>query len=133
MEPALPLVSLLTNVLQRVPGLHEIIVSDRDGAIIVKVTQNEGFVKNNEEKDSLSAIFSLALDQAGKLGLGKSRSVVTFFEDKIVVQNNLYPLLMTFIGEPTLNVGFLVDIVAPDLRIALEPIRASIAAALPNL
>lgn len=85
------------------------IVSDRDFALsdMLKV---------------VTATFAAAADQSGKCFLGKNKSVVTFYEQRSIVQFNALPLIITVAAEPSANVGLLLQL-QPDILAAVEPLR----------
>lgn len=69
----------------RITGLHCVLITDRDGVPLVRV------IKEKEDlsvKPSFLATFATATDQAGKLGLGKNRNIVSVYSNYQVGDDN---------------------------------------------
>lgn len=64
--------------------------------------------------------------QASKLRLGGLSSATSFFDTAVVVHVSASPLVITFIGEPTANVGLMLR-AAPLIAAAVEPLRSGVA------
>lgn len=54
--------------------------------------------------------------------LGKNKSMVSFYESRIIVQFNAMPLIITAAAEPSANIGLLLQL-ETDLLAAVEPLR----------
>lgn len=65
---------------------------------------------------TLIPTFVSSCDQAQKSTLGKTEFVISFFENQLYIQFNILPLVLTFFGEPTTNVGLLIQLRADILN-----------------
>lgn len=85
------------------------IASDRDFAVsdLLKV---------------MTATYVASADQSSKCMLGKNKSMVSFYESRIIVQFNAMPLIITAAAEPSANIGLLLQL-ETDLLAAVEPLR----------
>uniref|UniRef100_U5EXG3 Putative mitogen-activated protein kin n=1 Tax=Corethrella appendiculata TaxID=1370023 RepID=U5EXG3_9DIPT len=99
------------SILQKVVGLHCIFVTDRDGVPLVKIIDKASDVAM---KPAFLSTFTLATDQASKLGLGKNKNIITIYADYQVLQMNKLPLVVTFIGTENCNIGHILSL---DLQI----------------
>ena len=70
----------------------------------------------------MTATFVASADQSGKCHLGKNKSMVSFYETRIIVQFNAIPLIITVSAEPSANVGLLLQL-QNDILAAVEPLR----------
>jgi len=109
--------TFLMKVIQRVPGLHAAVISDREGVAVVKASSGP----EREEDLALSTAFATATEYASKLKLGRNRTITSFHKDRIVVQVNYAPMLLTFVGDTECNVGVLQTLL-PDIKTALDPL-----------
>merc|ERR1711964_463975 len=110
----------LGQLTENVPGLKSVVVSDRDGIVIFRSPNETG---NPETEQMLTTIFSLTTDQTSKIpDLGRSNSVMTFWDNSILLQANYLPLVITLTAEVDANSGELFEILPP-LKEALEPTR----------
>eukprot|EP01116_Phalansterium_solitarium_P016333 TRINITY_DN3783_c0_g1_i1.p1 TRINITY_DN3783_c0_g1~~TRINITY_DN3783_c0_g1_i1.p1 ORF type:complete len:138 (+),score=44.14 TRINITY_DN3783_c0_g1_i1:133-546(+) len=114
--------TFLSKLIQSVPGLYAAVISDREGVTIVKAASGP----DRDDELALTVTFASATEHAGKLKLGRNRTITSFHDNRIVVQVNHVPLLMTFVGDVECNVGLLQSLL-PDIKKALEPLRAVIA------
>jgi len=110
----------MERILERVPGLLALIVSDRDGVILLQVGKHEG-----TNKESYLAVFGAVVEQASKLQLGKNRHLTAFYKDHILVHFNQAPLVVSAIAAPDANIGLLLSL-QTDLRGATDPLRVTI-------
>lgn len=102
------------------------LITDRDGVPLVRVLKE---VPELGVKPSFLATFATATDQAGKLGLGKNRNIISVYsnyqvgvraarrgafrvtpESFQIVQMNKLPLIVTFIGDENCNIGHVLAI-----------------------
>ncbi|EFA76214.1 hypothetical protein PPL_09975 [Heterostelium album PN500] len=94
-----------SKLINRFPGTS-VIVADRDGFVLAKAidtnTMEEKAIEN-----SLLSTFSLATDQASKLRAGKNKSIVSYFDDKVVFHLNVNNVIVSILGDSDLNVGVL--------------------------
>ena len=70
----------------------------------------------------MTATFVASTDQSGKCHLGKNKSMVSFYETRLIVQFNAIPLIITVAAEPSANVGLLLEL-QNDILAAVEPLR----------
>uniref|UniRef100_A0A8W8MYH0 Ragulator complex protein LAMTOR3 n=1 Tax=Magallana gigas TaxID=29159 RepID=A0A8W8MYH0_MAGGI len=61
-------------------------------------------------RHSFLSTFGSATEQANKLGLKQTQSVISMFKNYQVVQINKYPLIVTFIAESSANTGLLLNL-----------------------
>lgn len=59
-------------------GLYLILVTDNDGVQLLRVTPDD---KNTDIANSFISSFVLSSDQAGKLGLGKHKSIISMYNN----------------------------------------------------
>ena len=104
-------------------GLECIIISDRDGVQLVEA--HVGGVPSAAMKPPFLGIFSIASEQASKLGLGKNRSIISYYTGHQVVQFNYYPLVVTFIAQTNSNTGLLYAL-EEDMRDAVNDLKGAI-------
>ncbi|KAG4098677.1 Roadblock/LC7 domain-containing protein [Neocallimastix lanati (nom. inval.)] len=96
------------SIISKTQGLQAIIVSDKDGVVLIQST-NPAFSLNNIDS-SLSTSFAVACDQIGKIGLSKNKSITTFYKYHQIIQFNYNPLIITFIADKNANTGYLLNI-----------------------
>jgi len=114
----LELNQFINKLFDRIPLLQSVVISDRDGVAVVRVS-------NNESLDQDSVTFASVADQASKLQLGKAKSITTFYADRVQVHITHPPLILSFVGSQDINLGLLLA-VADELRVVLEPLRQAI-------
>ncbi|KAI8836248.1 Ragulator complex protein lamtor3 [Chytriomyces hyalinus] len=95
-------------LLQSTSDLKAILVTDRDGVILIKV--EEPNLPGKVTKAALSATFSLSCDQVGKLGMGKALMVTSAFDEYQIVQFTYPPLILSLIAPTNANAGLLMEI-----------------------
>ncbi|GAB6018844.1 hypothetical protein CHUAL_000505 [Chamberlinius hualienensis] len=110
----------LYQLIQRIPGLRSIVITDRDGVPILKVT-TEGTPELAIRPAFLST-FGMATDQASKMGLGRNRSIICSYSSYQVVQFNKLPLMVTLIATSAANTGVLLGL-EPELDPILEDLN----------
>ncbi|XP_055615403.1 ragulator complex protein LAMTOR3 homolog [Toxorhynchites rutilus septentrionalis] len=111
------------NMLQRVTGLRCVMVTDRDGVPLIDLKKD----KSSEivMKPAFLSTFTLAAEQSNKLGLGRTRNIISVYADYQVVQMNKLPLVVTFIGTENCNIG---HVLAMDSQIdaVLEELKSAV-------
>ncbi|KAF2364463.1 Ragulator complex protein LAMTOR3 [Trinorchestia longiramus] len=107
------------NLLESTPGLLAIVITDKDGVLIVKVCSKDN--PELSQRSSYIAPFASASDQASKLGLGRNNTIVCLYDKFQVVSMNKGSVHMHFVGAADGNTG---DFLTLDSQ--LDPI-------LPNL
>ena len=113
----------LKRLLPTVEGLEGIIVSDRDGVHLVEA--NDDSVSSGALKPPFLGTFSIASEQASKLGVGRNRSIISYYTSHQVVQFCHYPLVVTFIAKTTANTGLIYS-VEEDMRDAIDDLQAAV-------
>eukprot|EP01104_Vermistella_antarctica_P002490 TRINITY_DN1272_c0_g1_i1.p2 TRINITY_DN1272_c0_g1~~TRINITY_DN1272_c0_g1_i1.p2 ORF type:complete len:135 (+),score=21.66 TRINITY_DN1272_c0_g1_i1:624-1028(+) len=114
----------LSRFLTRVPGLDAVVVSDRDGVPLVQAVAEGSSVPADIQQ--LAVTFAVSADQASKLNMGPNKSITSFYQDRIIVQLNHLPLVITFVGQgTTLNIG-VIHSLAPDVCNALNGLRSAV-------
>lgn len=98
----------LYRQLSNIEGLLAIVVSDRDGVPVLKIV-SEG-APDYTIRPAFLGTFPLAADQAGKLGLGKSKLLITSYSKYTVVQFNWNPLTVSFVASSSCNVGLILEL-----------------------
>ncbi|XP_050394218.1 ragulator complex protein LAMTOR3 [Patella vulgata] len=93
----------MMKVMANVDGLYAIVVTDRDGVVMLKVA-NES-VPDQATRPPFLSVFGAMSDQASKLGLGTNKSILSLYENFQVVQINKSPLLVTMIATSEANTG----------------------------
>ncbi|XP_045595378.1 ragulator complex protein LAMTOR3 [Procambarus clarkii] len=94
----------LMNSTENVLG---IVVTDRDGVPILRVAADD--VPELAMRPNFISTFSMATDQAGKLGMGKNNKMVCIYGNYQVVHFNKLPMVVTVIATSTANTGLLMD------------------------
>uniref|UniRef100_A0A1A9WM34 Roadblock/LAMTOR2 domain-containing protein n=1 Tax=Glossina brevipalpis TaxID=37001 RepID=A0A1A9WM34_9MUSC len=90
-------------LLNKINGLHLIIITDRDGAPLMQFSHDKNV--NFALTPSFIQTFTTASDQAGKLGLGRNKTIISMYSNYQVVQMNKLPLILTFVGAEDCNTG----------------------------
>ncbi|XP_030382870.1 ragulator complex protein LAMTOR3 homolog [Scaptodrosophila lebanonensis] len=91
------------GLLQKVSGLYVIQITDRDGVPLLHVSQEKNV--DFALMPSFIPTFTTACDQAGKLGLGRNKTIISMYSNYQVVQMNKLPLILTFVGAENCNTG----------------------------
>ena len=112
----------LVDVLPTVSGLQAIYVTTQDGIELATALSDE---INNMKKEHLGIVFAFAAERGGKLGLGSVKSAVCTFEDALYVHVSFSPIVVTFVGETTMNSSD-VESIIPLFRKLLEPVRSAV-------
>ncbi|XP_071513913.1 ragulator complex protein LAMTOR3-A [Panulirus ornatus] len=84
-----------------------IVITDRDGVPILKVAAEEA--PELAMRPTYISTFSMATDQAGKLGMGKNHKMVCVYGNYQVVHFNKLPMVATVIATSGANTGLLMD------------------------
>lgn len=99
---------VIHQMLLKVPGLYCVLITDRDGAPVLKV--------NNDKAPELAmrptflSTFGLAINQGSKLGLGKTKTLICTYSQYQVIQMNKLPLIISFIASDTCNTGHILSL-----------------------
>ena len=113
----------LKTLLQSEEGLQGIIVSDRDGVHLVEAKDDS--ISSGVLKPPFLGTFSIASEQASKLGLGKNKSIISYYTSHQVVQFCHFPLVVTFIAKANANTG-MIYLVEEGLRDAIGDLKAAV-------
>lgn len=112
----------MQHFLHKIPGLHCILITDRDGVPVLKVSNEK--TPEQAVRPGFISTFGLAIDQGSKLGLGKTKTVICSFSQYQVIQMNKIPLIVTFIASDTCNTGHILS-----LEQQIEPILSNLSLA----
>ncbi|XP_068710641.1 ragulator complex protein LAMTOR3-A-like isoform X1 [Montipora capricornis] len=96
------------DLMTRHEGLLAIMITDRDGVPLVKVSDPK--VPQNALRASFLSTFSTTAEQASKLGLLKNKSIVCFFASYQVVHFSFLPLVVSIIATSQANTGLLLGL-----------------------
>ncbi|XP_070545527.1 ragulator complex protein LAMTOR3-A-like [Ptychodera flava] len=114
------------RLLNKVDGLHAIVVTDRDGVPVIKVAKETA--PELALRPGFLATFGMATDQGSKLGLSKNKNIICMYNTYQVVQFNKLPLVVSLIAESNTNTGVLLNIeedfdeVLQDLKTAIDTV-----------
>ncbi|KAJ8680676.1 hypothetical protein QAD02_016463 [Eretmocerus hayati] len=119
---SLELKKFLQSLLDKVEGLHSILITDRDGV-------PAAYAANEKAPDlamraSFLSTFGMATDQGSKLGLGKNNTIICMYSSYQVVQMNKLPLVISFIASHDCNTGQILD-----LEKKLDPVLSQLKSA----
>ncbi|XP_013406226.1 ragulator complex protein LAMTOR3-A isoform X1 [Lingula anatina] len=112
------------HLMSLVEGLYAIIITDRDGVPVFKVS-----TENAPElalRPTFLSTFGMATDQASKLGLSKNKSMISTYSAFQVVHLNKLPLIVTMVASSKTNTGMLLalerdfDNVLKDMRAVVD-------------
>ncbi|CAG9797679.1 unnamed protein product [Chironomus riparius] len=98
-----------SSLLQKINGLKAIIISDRDGVPILKLSLDGKFPELGTKQQFL-ATFTIATDQSSKMLLGQNKSIILMYKSTTVVQLNKSPLIITFVGTENCNTGHILSL-----------------------
>lgn len=82
-------------------------------------------VTEDDVGNHFSSTFAVAVDQAGKLKMGKTKSIVSFFDNRVMYHISHLPLILSFIGRSDANIGLLQSF-TEDIKRALDPLKDSL-------
>lgn len=96
----------LHRLVSTVDGLEGVIISDRDGVPVAKAFISSD-IPEAATRPGFLATFSMATEQASKLGLGANKSLVCLYDNFQVVHLNFMPLVVTLLAKVDANTGVL--------------------------
>lgn len=105
----------ITGIVQGVDGLYTVIITDRDGVPLFKMSVDHA--PEVPIRPHMLAMHGLALEQSAKMGLGEVKHVACVYNQYQLVLLNYGPLLVTLIGSAEANTGLMIG-----LHTELEPI-----------
>ncbi|CAG9788881.1 unnamed protein product [Diatraea saccharalis] len=111
----------LNHLLEKVNGLHCILITDRDGVPLVRAVTERA--PQLALRPNFISTFGMATDQASKLGLGRNKTIISMYSSYQVIQMNKLPLVITFIGSDGCNTGHILS-----LESQIEPFLKDLAA-----
>eukprot|EP00919_Chromeraceae_sp_WS-2016_P068776 GHVR01162759.1.p1 GENE.GHVR01162759.1~~GHVR01162759.1.p1 ORF type:complete len:131 (+),score=17.85 GHVR01162759.1:41-433(+) len=115
----------LDKLCDQIEGLQAILVTDREGVVIVRSPTH--FAQDARSEQMITTIFSICSEQTSKIDrLGDTNYAVSFFSGLIYLQANELPLVVTLIASPEVNTGHLIDLLSP-IRSALSDLRKAVA------
>ncbi|KAJ8045963.1 Ragulator complex protein LAMTOR3-A [Holothuria leucospilota] len=101
------------DLMQMIEGLEAVIIADRDGVPILKVSTE--LVPDASTRPAFLATFATAADQASKLGLSKNKTIICSFHSYQVVHFNKCPVYISLIATRDANTGLLLGL-EPELE-----------------
>ncbi|KAH6576490.1 hypothetical protein BASA50_006775 [Batrachochytrium salamandrivorans] len=119
--------SQIENELQQVlnratEDLLAIIITDKDGVVILKATRPD--LPGHILEPAFTASFLLTSDQMSKIGFGKTNKVISVCGRYCIAQSGVESLILTLIAAQNANLGIMIDI-GNDLRSAVEEVSRS--------
>jgi len=119
-----------------IPGARAVALADRDGVLLAKAADAD--LEDDLLERLQVASGASAAEQAGRVGMGAARTLVTFGRSKraaddgddalkaeeVLVHVPLLPLLLAVLGDAQLNVGVVLGL-RDKIATALEPIRVA--------
>lgn len=93
----------MQSLLESTPGLLALIITDKDGVVIMKVCRKDN--PELSQRNNYIAPFASASEQASKLGLGKNNTIICFYDKFQVVSINKGAVSVHLVGSPQGNTG----------------------------
>ncbi|KAG2173747.1 hypothetical protein INT43_005167 [Umbelopsis isabellina] len=84
-------------------GLKAALLTDREGVVVLECISPEA--PEGIKDPALSTAFSIANNQASKMGLKKNNSIIGIYGTHQVIQIDNYPLIITLVALSTANTG----------------------------
>lgn len=91
-----------------VDGLLAIVITDRDGVPLLKVSTDQA--PELALRHNFLCTFGTAAEQASKIGLKQTRKFICMYQNYQVVQIDKSPLVLTFIATVKTNTGLLLNL-----------------------
>ncbi|ELU08350.1 hypothetical protein CAPTEDRAFT_163273 [Capitella teleta] len=111
------------QLLKTVDGLQAIVITDREGVPVLKISDETASELALRPK-FLSAS-GMAMEQAGKLGLGSNNYSISFFKNYQVVCFNKLPVIVTMIATAAANTGMILGLES-DIENTLHEITSAV-------
>mmetsp|Transcript_44965 Transcript_44965/g.101179 ORF Transcript_44965/g.101179 Transcript_44965/m.101179 type:complete len:138 (-) Transcript_44965:58-471(-) len=106
-------------------GLQNIVVTDRDGVVILQ-SPPDG-LESPDTEQLLTTIFSMTTDHTDKIkALAKVKMVISTYSHVISIQANQGPLVIRLAAEPGTNIAVLTELL-PQIQKVLTTVEAVIA------
>eukprot|EP00388_Colpodella_angusta_P000160 GDKJ01000583.1.p1 GENE.GDKJ01000583.1~~GDKJ01000583.1.p1 ORF type:complete len:131 (+),score=23.08 GDKJ01000583.1:48-440(+) len=128
MNPDKTAQGFIDNLCERVPGIQAILVTDREGVVMMRAPAD--FDEDQRAEQMLTTIFSICSEQTSKVSrLGETDHFLVCYKGIVYLQANHLPLVITIIATPQANLGYLIELL-PALRAATSALRKTAAQAL---
>ncbi|XP_064622268.1 ragulator complex protein LAMTOR3-A-like isoform X1 [Lineus longissimus] len=114
---------LFHRQMKQIDGLHAIIVTDREGVPVVKVSDDSA--PELATRPSFLSTFGIATEQASKLGLSRNKNMICFYTNYQVVHLNKLPLIVTMIATSDANTGLILSL-EQELDDALQELKMAV-------
>nr|XP_039268843.1 ragulator complex protein LAMTOR3-A-like [Styela clava] len=98
----------LYRQLSNVDGLYAIVVSDRDGVPVLKIANEKA--PDYTLRPAFLGTFTLATDQASKLGYGRNKYIICSYSNYNIIKFNRQPLTVSFVTNSECNIGLILDL-----------------------
>jgi len=93
-----------------VDGVNAIVVTDREGVSVLQVKALT--VSENSLKSHILMTAPMTMEQASKLGLGQTKTIIAICENSQMISFNKVPLTVTVIADRTANTGHILALEA---------------------
>ncbi|OBZ89074.1 Ragulator complex protein LAMTOR3-A [Choanephora cucurbitarum] len=103
-------------------GLLVAMVTDRDGVVVLKSASEK--VKHNMTEPTIPTTFTIANNQASKLGLGQNKSIISMYDHYQVIQLDQAPFVITLIAESNANTGLCTNLGQDLLKLTAPLVEA---------
>jgi len=111
----------LTQLCKQTEGLRSIIVTDRDGVVVLPAP--EDVIDDQNAEQILTTIFSLTTEQTSKIQeLGQANFIMTMYDNCICLQANHWPLVIRMLANRDANAGALIELL-PKIKDMLGPTK----------
>lgn len=115
--------SHVRSIMGQIDSLHAIIITDRDGVPVLKVTDNS--LPSLATRPPFLSTLAMGAEQQGKLALGAARSLICLYDSYQVVVLSKPPVLVSLIASENANTGQLLE-----MERLLDPLLAHLTPAL---
>jgi len=111
----------LYKKIEDIKGLSAIIISDREGVPVIKVTTKEApeFALRSSHLSS----FNIASDLCQKLEFGNCEYLICSYTSHTVIHFNRHPLTVSFVATESSNIGSIISLESK-LSPVLEPLAS---------
>eukprot|EP00123_Amoebidium_parasiticum_P000252 comp10617_c0_seq1/m.5302 comp10617_c0_seq1/g.5302 ORF comp10617_c0_seq1/g.5302 comp10617_c0_seq1/m.5302 type:complete len:131 (-) comp10617_c0_seq1:92-484(-) len=122
--------SFFSRLLPRIPGLLAVVLSDRDG-VIVEQARTDG-LPDGLPSPAFLATLAVASEQAGKLGLKRSKGIAAMFNDVQIVHFWVSPFVISLYAKADASTAVLMDLEG-ELQQAVRPLVPVLSNSLQNV
>jgi mitogen-activated protein kinase kinase 1 interacting protein 1 len=109
-----------TQLMDMVDGINAIVVTDREGVSVLQVKALP--VIDASLRPQVLSIPPMTMEQAGKLGLGQTKTIIVISEDSQMISFNKMPLTVTVMAEKSANTGHILALEA-DFNAAVQQMK----------